>query len=265
MRRPILTLTTDFGLHGSYVAEMKGIVLSALPETVIVDVCHTITPQNVAEGAFVLERLADCFPNGTVHLAVIDPGVGTSRGLVAAEAAGQWWLAPDNGLLQGLLRERPPSRVVAIENPALWRSSVATTFHGRDILAPAAVHLLRGGAATELGADVEAARLVPLADLEPITLPNGFQGRVRFVDSFGNLITNIKKELLDSYSGWIVSAGGRTVRGMVSTYADNQNGDLISLIGSTGYLEIAVVNGGASRVLGVGVGATVTCVREVTT
>ena len=152
MKPGILTLTTDFGIGGPYVAAMKGVVLGLAPGTQIVDVCHTIAPQNILEGAFVLAGIVDAFPAGTVHLVVIDPGVGTDRRLVAARLADQWFVLPDNGLITGVARNQPLQGIWEITNPAIRRPVVSDTFHGRDILAPAAAHLLRGGDPAELGA-----------------------------------------------------------------------------------------------------------------
>jgi S-adenosylmethionine hydrolase len=261
MRRPILTLTTDFGLHGSYVAEMKGVVLGLAPDAALVDVCHTIAPQAVAEGAFVLERLPGAFPIGTVHLAVVDPGVGTDRRLIAAEAAGQWWLGPDNGLFARVLRAHPPSRVFTLTNPALRRVEVSSTFHGRDLLSPAAAHLLRGGDEYDLGPAIAPEDLVPLPDLDPIPTASGLAGRVQFADSFGNLITNVPAGALTGRA-WAVSIGDRSIRRLARTYGEQAPGTLLALVGSTGYLEVAVVNGSAARTLGLGVGAGVVCTRE---
>ena len=148
-----MTLTTDFGIGGPYVAAMKGVVLGLAPETQIVDVCHTISPQNILEGAFVLAGIVDAFPAGTVHLVVIDPGVGTDRRLIAARLADQWFVLPDNGLITGVARTPRPSRGSGRSPiPRIRRPVVSDTFHGRDILAPAAAHLLRGGDPAELGA-----------------------------------------------------------------------------------------------------------------
>src|SRR5688572_6736094 len=142
MRPGILTLTTDFGSEGPYVAALKGVILGLAPGTQLVDVSHAISPQNILEGAFVLAALVDAFPAGTVHLAVVDPGVGTDRRLIAASVADQWFVLPDNGLLSGVLRNRAPTEIHEITNPEIRRATVSPTFHGRDILAPAAAHLL---------------------------------------------------------------------------------------------------------------------------
>ncbi len=145
MRPAILTLTTDFGSEGLYVAAVKGVVLGLAGHVQLVDVTHTISPQNILEGAFILSGLIDVFPKGTVHLAVVDPGVGTDRRLIVASVADHWFVLPDNGLLSAVVRDRPPSGIWEIANPAFRRVPVSATFHGRDILAPAAAHLLVGG------------------------------------------------------------------------------------------------------------------------
>ncbi len=264
MARPILTLTTDFGLRGSYVAEMKGTLLGLVPDVVFVDVCHTIAPQSLAEGAFVLERLAGAFPVGTVHLAIVDPGGRTSRGWVAAEAAGRWWLAPDNGLLSRVSRVQAPARVIALENQDTAHPWGASPFQGWEKVARAVAHLLREGVPLDLGSEVDPSRLVTLPDLDPVATPEGYQGRVQFVDSFGNLITNIHVECLNPASRWSTTLGESRLVGLVRGYEEAPPGAIVAMLGYTGYLEIAEVNGNAARTLGLGVGAAVTCLREVT-
>src|SRR5690242_19030671 len=140
----IVTVTTDFGIGGPYVAAVKGVILGLAPGTQLVDVSHTIAPQNILEGAFVLAGIVDAFPAGTVHLAVVDPGVGTDRRMIVAKVAEQWFVLPDNGLLSVVARSRAASGIWEIANPAIRRPKVSPTFHGRDIFAPAAAHLLRG-------------------------------------------------------------------------------------------------------------------------
>ncbi len=151
MNPGIITLTTDFGIGGHYVAAVKGVLIELAPGVQIVDVCHTISPQNVLEGGFVLANIVDAFPAGTVHLAVIDPGVGTDRHLMAFSVARQWFVLPDNGLITGVTRSRPPDEIREITSPAIRRAVVSATFHGRDILAPAAAHLAMGRSPAELG------------------------------------------------------------------------------------------------------------------
>jgi len=194
MSNPILTLTSDFGRDGVYVAAMKGAVLSIAPGAQLIDVSHAIAPQNILEGAFVLTGIVEAFPPGTVHLAVVDPGVGTDRRLVALSAAGQWFVAPDNGLLGGVIRGRMVAGIWEITNPKLWRSRVSSTFHGRDILAPAAAHLLLGRDPDELGP--RRSKLITLANFEPRTDEHGIVGEVIYRDAFGNLITNVSASRL---------------------------------------------------------------------
>jgi S-adenosylmethionine hydrolase len=254
MRHGILTVTTDFGASGPYVAAMKGIILAAAPETQIVDVSHEIAPQNILEGAFVLAGIVDAFPPETVHLAVIDPGVGTPRLLVAARIADQWFVLPDNGLLSGLLRDRPTPRIHEITNPAIWRSEVSATFHGRDILAPAAAFLLRGGDPDQLGPRRQ--NVIRLANFEPRADEHGLLGEVIFRDNFGNLITNVAADRLAGQD-WHVEIAGERVSGLSRAYGDHPPGTLVALIGGSKWLEVALVNGDAARHLSAGPGTTV--------
>jgi len=257
MRPGIVTLTTDFGMEGPYVAAMKGILLGLAPGVTMVDVCHSIAPQNVLEGAFVLTGIVDAFPEGTVHLAVVDPGVGTKRRLLAAKAAGQWFVLPDNGLLTGVARGHEVEAAWEIANPNLARREVSPTFHGRDVLAPAAAHLLKGGDPAELGPPTS--KFVSIRNFEPTPAEDGCIGEVIFKDAFGNLITNIKKDQLAARppGSWTVEIGGHRIEGIGRTYAESPAGSLVSLIGSGGWLEVAVVNGDAGRLLSAGPGATV--------
>jgi S-adenosylmethionine hydrolase len=253
----IVTLTTDFGTFGPYVAAMKGILLGMVPGAQLIDVCHSISPQNILEGAFVLAAIVEAFPAGTVHLAVVDPGVGTERRLIAVALAGQWFVLPDNGLITGVACGRSPAGIWEIANPALSRPTIAPTFHGRDILAPAAAHLLRGGDPAELGP--VRTRFITLRNFQPALDPNGLVGEVLFRDAFGNLITNVAASHLGALPAgeWTIEVAGSRIEGLVRTYGDAPTGTLVALIGSSGWVEIAVVNGDAAERLTVGPGATV--------
>lgn len=253
----IVTLTTDFGNIGPYVAAMKGILLGMAHGVELVDVCHTISPQNILEGAFVLSGIVEAFPEGAVHLAVIDPGVGTDRRLIAVSVAGQWFVLPDNGLITGVARGRVVEGIWELTNPTLRRPTIAPTFHGRDILAPAAAHLARGGDPAELGP--VRTRFITLRNFEPTANPNGFVGEVIFRDTFGNLITNLAAARLGDVppGDWMIEVAGTQIGGMVRTYGERATGTLVALIGSAGWLEIAVVNGDASEQLSAGPGTTV--------
>jgi S-adenosylmethionine hydrolase len=255
MNPGLLTLTTDFGTDGPYVAAMKGIILGLAPGTQLVDVSHAIAPQNILEGAFVLAGIIDAFPPGTVHLAVIDPGVGTDRRMIAALVADQWFVLPDNGLLSAVLRGRPPIGIWSITNPAIRRRTVSPTFHGRDIMAPAAAHLLRGGDPAQLGPEL--AKVVTLSNFDPRDDEHGLVGEVIFRDAFGNLITNVRSERLMVHSSWAVEIAGSRVEGLSRTYGERPTGTLVALEGSTGWIEVAVVNGDAARQLTAGPGTTV--------
>jgi S-adenosylmethionine hydrolase len=253
----LVTLTTDFGLVGPYVAALKGVLLDLAPGTQIIDVCHTVSPQNVLEGSFVLAGIVDVFPRGTVHVAVVDPGVGTERRLIAVSVADQWFVLPDNGLITGVAQRQRLAGVWEISNPALRRAVVSTTFHGRDILAPAAAHLVRGGACTELGPQRD--QFVTLRNFEPNAAEHGFVGEVIFRDAFGNLITNVSDVRLGNTppDQWTIEIAGECIRGVIRTYGDRPPGSLVAVIGSSGWVEIAVVNGDAARQLTAGAGTTV--------
>jgi S-adenosyl-L-methionine hydrolase (adenosine-forming) len=257
MKPGILTLTTDFGIGGSYVAALKGVLLDLAPATQFVDVCHTISPQNILEGGFVLAAIVDVFPKGTVHLAVVDPGVGTERRLIAVSVADQWFVLPDNGLITGVARGRTPSGIWEITNPAIRRSVVSATFHGRDILAPASAHLIRGGDPAELGPS--RTKFITLRNFEPTADQEGFVGEVIFRDAFGNLITNVNADHLANSprDSWTIEIAGERIEGILRTYGERPAGTLIALVGSSGWVEVAVVNGDAGRQLTAGAGTTV--------
>jgi len=257
MKANILTLTTDFGIGGPYVAAMKGILLGLASGTQIIDVCHTIAPQNILEGAFVLAGIVDSFPGETVHLAVVDPGVGTDRRLIAARLAEQWFVLPDNGLISGVARGRSLEGAWEITNPAIRRNVVSPTFHGRDILAPAAAHLLKGGDPAALGAPVR--KLDTLRNFEPTPDGSDYVGEVIFRDSFGNLITNVKAAHLAEHpsDGWVVEIAGERIEGLSRTYGEKPAGSTMALVGSCGWVEVAVVNGDAARQLNASTGTTV--------
>jgi S-adenosylmethionine hydrolase len=248
----IVTLTTDFGPSSPYVAAMKGVILSIASEVRLVDLSHAVPPQDVAHGAAVLEEVAPFFPTGAIHVAVVDPGVGTDRRIVYAEIGGQRFVAPDNGLLGPLAAESPPTELREITNRDLFLPEISATFHGRDIMAPVAAHLALGVAAEQLGPPLQ--RLVSLDAPVAVIQSNAIRGTVRMIDSFGNVISNIRGDTLKSMpldTTATICCGGQTVTGLFSVYADAGDGQLIALIGSAGYVELAVVGGSAAARLGV--------------
>ena len=263
MPRPLITLTTDFGSGGPYVAQMKGVILSLCRDVDLIDISHAIGPQNVREGAVVLADATPRFPPGTIHVAVVDPGVGTSRRLIYAEISGQRYLAPDNGLLSLLAERSPPQHVRALQNAAFWLPQPSQTFHGRDILAPVAAHLALSTDPADLGPPAKDLDFLPWS--RPQLLDGGVAGEVLYVDPFGNLITNLVRCVVDSVgdaSRLVIDCAGRTIRGIVPTYAVGTPGALVALFDSQGRLEIAVVQGNAARELSAAAGSRVT-VREV--
>jgi S-adenosylmethionine hydrolase len=254
----IITLTTDFGFGGAYVAEMKGVILSINPAARIVDIAHNVAPQNVRQAAILLAEATTWFPAGTIHVAVIDPGVGTERRIVYAEIGGQGYLAPDNGLLSRLAAKTRPTRIIALANPEHWLPSVSNTFHGRDIMAPVAAQLSLGMEPDRLGP----ARpdMLDLDWPDPRIHSNSISGEVSWIDGFGNLITNIPATALAAIphnSSATVGIGRQTIRGIARTYGDRPSGSLTALVGSSGFLEVAIVNGNAEAALGASAGAPV--------
>jgi S-adenosylmethionine hydrolase len=256
---PIITLTTDFGTDSPYVAAMKGVILTINPAATLVDLTHAVPPQDIRQGALALLDTTPWFPPETLHVAVVDPGVGTERRIVWARIGGQQYLAPDNGLLGLLARRRPPTRIISLAETAYWRESVSATFHGRDIMAPVAARLSLGLDPERLGPPQ--AELVHLDWPEASVVPGKVQGAVISVDSFGNLMTNITAEMLtDAPRGEEVRilCGEHETCGIFRTYADQPEMTLIALVGSGGRLELAIVGDSANAMLGEGVGAEVT-------
>jgi S-adenosylmethionine hydrolase len=256
--RPLITLTTDFGSGSPYVAQMKGVILSLAREVDLVDISHAIGPQNIREGAVVLADATPRFPPGTIHVGVVDPGVGTSRRLLYAEIGQQRYVAPDNGLLSLLASRDRPHRLRALENAAYWLPDTSHTFHGRDILAPVAAHLALGVDPNVLGPPYAA--MHSLAWPPPQKSGDSVRGEVLYVDSFGNLITNIDHALVESLGDvrrLSVVCGDRKVSQIISTYAAAMPQELVALFDSQGRLEVAIVQGNAAKALAVGPGAPV--------
>jgi S-adenosylmethionine hydrolase len=251
----IITLCTDFGLRDGYVAAMKGVILSISPESTLVDISHEIAPQNVHQGAYVLASACPFFPQGAIHLVVIDPGVGSDRRAVAVRTAEHTFVAPDNGVLSLALKGKEILQAVSLTAQAYWRTPQASsTFHGRDIFASVAAHLARGVALEALGDPVEALRSLPSPELRGDP-QGGLIGHVVHVDHFGNLITNIPATRLLGRRDWQIETGTERIQGLQDTYARVAPGQVLALIGSHDCLEIAVRAGSAAERLGLDIGA----------
>ncbi len=257
MLDPIVTLTTDFGTRDPYVAAMKGVILAGCPGARVVDLSHEIAPQDVVEGALFLAGAVPFFPPGTVHVAVVDPGVGSARRPIAAAAGGQTVVCPDNGLLTVLARDHPVDAAHAIESRGFTRDEVSATFHGRDVFAPAAARLAGGAPIAEAGPAVAPSLLARIDLPVPVIDPRGrVYGTVIHVDRFGNAITNLARA--DLPPGATHCAAGEHLVPLRRTYADAAAGEALALFGSAGLLEIAVNRGRAADRLGLRRGDTVT-------
>ncbi|RMD83895.1 MAG: hypothetical protein D6815_05445 [Candidatus Dadabacteria bacterium] len=253
-RSPCVTLLTDFGTADGYVGALKGVLASLCPGVIIHDITHDVPPGDVLHGAFALATAAPLFPPGTIHLAVVDPGVGTSRRAVAVVTEAGTFVGPDNGLLS--LAARPPRRVFVLDRSDVFLESVSSTFHGRDVFAPVAARLAAGWPPDRIG--------TPAADLMELELPKvarcggGVEGAVIHCDRFGNLITNLREADLPEAAGEVsVEIAGHRIAGISRTYGDRAPGELLALFGSLGFLEIAVSKGAAAARLGVSRGAAV--------
>lgn len=266
----VITLTTDFGADDAYVAIMKGVILSTNPEVNIVDITHSVEPQNVYQAAFILGYTYRYFPKKTVHVAVVDPGVGSERRGVILKTPSALFVAPDNGILSYVIDELSSSKgsvaqyspdqdlvtlgkgfeVVAITEPRFWRQPVSTTFHGRDIFAPVAATLTLDISPYELGEKITSLHVFPI--LKPLVDYQGnLIGHILHIDHFGNLITNIKRANLPG-KDIPIEVAGRLIQGITDYYAEGE--ELMAIIGSSGYLEIALKNGSAADFLNIGIG-----------
>lgn len=255
----IITLTTDFGVSSPYVAAMKGVILSINPRANIVDITHAVPPQDVRAGAIVLADMTRWFPPESIHVAVVDPGVGTSRKIVYLRVGTQHYIAPDNGLLSRLALAEIHSTIMTVADPQFWLPKVSATFHGRDIMAPVAARLSLGLDPARLGP--------PQADIERLdwtearVTANKIEGIVQSIDSFGNLITDIPEDALVNVPRGeevTIFCDDHETHGIFQTYGDQPQMTLIALVGSSGRLELAIVGDSAELMLGVCAGTPVT-------
>lgn len=261
----IITLTTDFGLDDPYVGIMKGVILGINPDAVIVDITHSVGPQDVVEGAFVLSTSFAYFPTSTIHVVVVDPGVGGRRAALLIETSHGLFIGPDNGVLSWATGFAPAGRtsgrlvadikhIFELTNRRCWLPEISSTFHGRDIFAPVAAHLSVGAQPSQCGREVGSYHQLPWPTVER-KADGSVVGSVLHVDRFGNLITNLPAEYIgDGQTAVKFEVAGQSVVGLSRAYQGN---GLLALIGSSGYLEIAVAGGSAAATLGVSRGAEV--------
>jgi S-adenosylmethionine hydrolase len=254
----IITLITDFGEESGYVGIMKGVILSINPECHIIDITHHISPQDREEAAFVLKSAHPFFPPDTIHLVVIDPGVGSARKPIIVESSQNWFVGPDNGVFSFIFLENQQKRVWEITNNRYLLTPVSSTFHGRDIFAPIAAHLSSGVSSHVLGKEIT--HFVQLEGLEPEVNQDMLKGRIVFIDHFGNLISNISHKLFTRVVGenpFQITVGNRVLRRVYPTYADAEDGEVLALFGSSQLLEVSVRNGNCQKLLQVTKGSTV--------
>lgn len=253
---PIITLTTDFGQQDGFVGTMKGVIWGICPQARIADISHQIPPQDVQAGAMALWRAAPFFPPGTVHLAVIDPGVGTDRRPLAARLGSHYFVGPDNGLFTPLIMDAVDRaegvEFVHLNNPGFWLPKISATFHGRDIFSPVAAHLANGIPVADLGTPISDPECLAMRRPEPVR--GGWRAHVTVVDVFGNLTLDLRADQLPEHAEVTFRLRGREVRGLVKSYGYRRPGALVALVDSEDFLEIAVVNGSAAQELGAKVG-----------
>jgi len=268
---PVITLTTDFGYDDPYVAAVKGAILNINPQATLVDVSHTIRPQDILQAAFILSGAYRYFPKQTIHVAIVDPGVGSERRGVILKAPSAIFVAPDNGILSYIIDDlfsidgssvteethglteivfKKGLEAAAITDPRFWRHPVSPTFHGRDIFAPVAAGLSLGISPYEFGEKINSLHVLPI--VKPSLAPDGnVVARVLHIDRFGNLITNIRSSSL-SGKNMTIEVGGHRIQGISDYYAQGEG--IIAVAGSSGYLEISLRDGSACDFLGVEVG-----------
>ena len=247
----IMSLMTDFGTQDGFVGVMKGVIWGICPKVQIADISHSIQPQNVLQGAVMLWRVAPYFEADSVHVAVVDPGVGTKRRAMAAQLGDQLYVVPDNGLLTPLIMDAETDGLhmafFDLDNSKYWLNQVSQTFHGRDIFAPVGAHLAAGVPLAELGTPMDDPVLLPWS--RPKKTDFGWEAHITAIDVFGNIRTDLRADQVVDIEPVVVHILGREIDGLVDSYGHRQLGELVSLVDSEGYIEVAIVNGNAARAL----------------
>jgi len=250
MKNPIITLLTDFGTKDHYVASMKGVILDINPRCTIIDVTHDVRPHDIIEGAFLLGNTFSYFPKGTIHLSVVDPGVGSTRKPVLLVTQNYFFVGPDNGLFGFVVQRERLKQVVVLTKEEYFLPEVSMTFHGRDIFAPVAAHLSLGVEPSAFGYKTKSLREL---GIRRAIVENGkLSGEVLHIDTFGNLVTNIDGEKLFQFirgCPFVIRAGRKGIREVKKGYWEGKKGEPIALIGSGGFLEISVREGNAQKML----------------
>jgi S-adenosyl-L-methionine hydrolase (adenosine-forming) len=255
----VISLTTDFGQLNGFVGVMKGVIWGIAPEAKIADITHDIPPQDVRLGAYALWRAVPFFPPGSVHIAVVDPGVGTHRRPIGLRIGEQYFIVPDNGLITPILEDGEnadqPIEVVHLNNPDYWLPEVSNTFHGRDIFAPTGAHLARGVSLNVLGDPITDPVRLPFS--RPKKTDQGWEAHITIIDVFGNLTTDLPASAISDAKAVTFELRGHVIDGLVRSYGHRETGELIALVDSENYIEISVVNGNAAETIGVQIGDTV--------
>lgn len=253
---PIITLTTDFGLRNGFVGVLKGVIYGIAAEVKIVDITHEVSPQSIQEGSFALWRSYSFFPGNSIHLYVVDPGVGTDRRALAAKLGNHFFVGPDNGFITPMIEDAERLGVgmdfVCLDHPQFWLPKVSRTFHGRDIFAPVAAYLANGVSLPELGSSI--VNPVRMKLLKPEKTPNGWLAHITVVDRFGNLTMDLPADRVRGETAIVFRLQGIEIHGIVESYGHRPAGELVAVIDSEEYIELAEVNGNAASRLDAKVG-----------
>ncbi len=259
--RPIITLLTDFGTADGFIGLMKGVMLQIVPNAQIIDITHDLPPFAVSAAGFLINWSHGYFPQGSIHLCVADPGVGTERRILILETQGHIFVAPDNGLLSPLLDTDNPKRIISATNRELWLEKISNTFHGRDIFSPVTAHLARGVPIAEIGNEIDDPVILPT--FKPLKITNeSIESYVRYIDRFGNLITNLE---FSTFQRWCEKNGcqcddiviylpANKIHGISNAFGEKKPGELVAVFGGFDRLEIAVSKGNAAVTTGLGIG-----------
>ncbi len=246
---PCITLLTDFGHKDHFVGTMKGVIKKINPRADIIDICHEVKPQDVRGGAFLLSCAYNYFPKNTLHVAVVDPGVGSKRKIILVKTKNYFFLAPDNGILSYVRHKENFKKIINVTNKIYFLPQISNTFHGRDIFAPVAAHLAKGTPPKQFGKMFDACGLFLFPFPKNKQSKNSITGEIIYIDRFGNLITTIKKDDTGKEGVKEIYCKGRKIKKHAAWYSGGNPGELISIFGSAGFLEIACVNGSAQKKL----------------